>query len=332
MSKLQKYIEAEKQRVSGNIDAAVELYREALKLDPNDWKIRECVADALWSKEDREGALRELFSAANRLIWERSFDDAKRLLKKMLDWDPRWESDLTRQVPSCYEEIREAVEGGKPEEAKFEDTRSFLRSLVLNESTGIHVRPLLADEPQEVTLALEDAEDEAPEPEPEPDRDPVFELEDESAVILDDPAPEEASAPAIQLAVSHDYIVTDPDPEELSEVTPAPRAEPPAIDPDIVRNSVLLHVDDGGVIQVTGQSFLIGADAACNHRIAGVAARQTRIVELDGLVFVKDCKSARTTLLNGEPVAVAVIRSGDKISLGPDGPVLGVEIRRVTQA
>ncbi|MFN7974459.1 MAG: FHA domain-containing protein [Acidobacteriota bacterium] len=139
MSKLTFYLDAERERLKGNVDEALRLYREAMAADPNDWKLRECVADTLEAKGDLRSALKELFQAAHRLIWQQSYEDATRLLQKMLRLDPHRQFDVTKGVQACLDEIADALAepvDELPVDADWASTREFLESLVLRDSTS----------------------------------------------------------------------------------------------------------------------------------------------------------------------------------------------------
>ena len=141
MSKLENYLAGERARLKGNLDEAEDHYRVALGEDANDWKLREAVAEVLYAKDDVRGSLKELFQAAHRLIWQGLYEDATRLLQKMLRIDPKCEIDITKGVQSCLDEIAEALQGDAdelPADGDWGSTREFLESLVLQDSSSAY--------------------------------------------------------------------------------------------------------------------------------------------------------------------------------------------------
>ncbi|MFN7973282.1 MAG: FHA domain-containing protein [Acidobacteriota bacterium] len=146
--KLITYLSAERERLAGNYDQALALYKEVLAVDQTDWKIRECIADTLHAKGDTRAALKELFTVANRLIWEAAYGDANRILTKMLRIDPDKQFDITKDVQRCMDEVAEAM-GQNPEEipadANWEGTRDFFESLALDESVEMNVPDEILD-------------------------------------------------------------------------------------------------------------------------------------------------------------------------------------------
>ncbi len=139
MSKLENYLAGERARLNGNLDEALASYRAALKKDPDDWKIRENVAETLYAKEDLRGCLKELFNAAHRLIWQKQYEEATKMLQKMVRLDPEKEIPFTRGVDQCLQEIAAELNSDSeelPVDGDWKSTKEFLSSLVLNDSTS----------------------------------------------------------------------------------------------------------------------------------------------------------------------------------------------------
>jgi S1-C subfamily serine protease len=67
---------------------------------------------------------------------------------------------------------------------------------------------------------------------------------------------------------------------------------------------------------------LIGSEAGTGVHVPGVATRHASVFERDGEMVLQDGGSGTGTLLNGEPVQEAVLRDGDVVELGSDGPRL----------
>ena len=69
----------------------------------------------------------------------------------------------------------------------------------------------------------------------------------------------------------------------------------------------------------------IGSDADADVMVPDSAARHAVVFERDGAVVLVDSGSAQGTYLAGQLVQEAVLRSGDVIELGTNGPRLRFE-------
>jgi S1-C subfamily serine protease len=92
----------------------------------------------------------------------------------------------------------------------------------------------------------------------------------------------------------------------------------------MVRRLSFLHLSGPrrGEIDRVSLPALIGSDAGTAVIVPGVASRHAAVFERDGEIVLQDSGSGAGTLLHGEVVQEAVLRDGDVVELGSDGPRL----------
>ena len=69
----------------------------------------------------------------------------------------------------------------------------------------------------------------------------------------------------------------------------------------------------------------IGSDPDADIRLEATAPRHAVVFERDGMVVLLDSGSAEGTFLAGQMVQETILRTGDVIELGPNGPRLRFE-------
>jgi RsiW-degrading membrane proteinase PrsW (M82 family) len=98
---------------------------------------------------------------------------------------------------------------------------------------------------------------------------------------------------------------------------------------------ITLTVQDGALagrtfdLDASGGALTLGRDDACGVPFSGDTrvSRKHAEVRIEGGGFVvADLGSTNGTLVNGQPVRSAGLKSGDLLKLGPEGPSLGVQV------
>jgi S1-C subfamily serine protease len=70
---------------------------------------------------------------------------------------------------------------------------------------------------------------------------------------------------------------------------------------------------------------MLGSGPDANVRVASCAARHVLVFEREGEIVLHSADPEAQTWLDGEAVSDAVLRAGDELQLGPDGPVVRLE-------
>lgn len=70
---------------------------------------------------------------------------------------------------------------------------------------------------------------------------------------------------------------------------------------------------------------VLGSDAGAHVRVPGSSPRHALVLEREGEIVLEAADSGAETRIEGEPVRDAVLRDGDVLQLGADGPLLRLE-------